>query len=242
MPKPSLQSYGLSEHDVVSFRRWENADSRGPVVCGIVGGACGYFGLANLGDGGLEFFGAWLGFIFGTGLCDWVGPKLRKWDSRLQRYDLFKAATKRFEAATEAFESAKKEREERELQRELRTRSEFWWSLAGHRFERELAILFQRQGYNVELTPGSNDGGIDIILKRSGRTTAVQCKRTQQPVGPAVAREFYGALIASGADDGILAATGGVTSGVSAFIAGKPIRVMDLSDILRLQRQSRPQE
>lgn len=132
--------------------------------------------------------------------------------------------------------------EERELQRELRTRSEFWWSLAGHRFERELAILFQRQGYNVELTPGSNDGGIDIILKRSGRTTAVQCKRTQQPVGPAVAREFYGALIASGADDGILAATGGVTSGVSAFIAGKPIRVMDLSDILRLQRQSRPQE
>jgi hypothetical protein len=109
VPKPSLQSYGLSEHDVVSFRRWENADSRGPVVCGIVGGACGYFGLANLGDGGLEFFGAWLGFIFGTGLCDWVGPKLRKWDSRLQRYDLFKAATKRFEAATEAFESAKKE-------------------------------------------------------------------------------------------------------------------------------------
>ena len=43
-------------------------------------------------------------------------------------------------------------------------------------------------------------------------------------------------LMASKADDGILAAVGGVTSGVDSFFADKPLRVMGLSEILALQR------
>ena len=66
----------------------------------------------------------------------------------------------------------------------------------------------------------------------------VQCKQTKHPVGPAVARELYGALIASKADDGILAVVGGVTRGVHHFFVGKPLRVMDLDEILRLQGQA----
>jgi restriction system protein len=88
----------------------------------------------------------------------------------------------------------------------------------------------------VQRTPGSGDAGIDIILQRSGKTTVVQCKQTKNPVGPAVARELYGALIASKADDGILAVTGGVTSGVHQFFVGKPLRVMGLLEIIGLQR------
>ena len=82
---------------------------------------------------------------------------------------------------------------------------------------------------------------IDIILRRAGRTTIVQCKRNGNPVGPAVARELHGTLIASQADDGILAAVGGVTSGVHAFFNGKPLRVMDLSQILNLQKDTQNQ-
>jgi len=62
----------------------------------------------------------------------------------------------------------------------------------------------------------------------------VQCKQTRHPVGPAVARELYGALLDWKADDGVLAVTGGVTSGVNQFFDGKPLRVMDLGQILSL--------
>ena len=38
------------------------------------------------------------------------------------------------------------------------------------------------------------------------------------------------------ADEGILAVTAGGTSGVQEFFRGKPLRVMDLAEILSLQR------
>jgi restriction endonuclease len=137
---------------------------------------------------------------------------------RLQRHAEFKAAIIDFE------------------EWDVRTRSEFWRSLTGHRFDWELAALFKRQGYDVERTPGSGDHGIDIILRNSGITTEVQCKQTKHPVGPAVARELYGALIASNADAGILAVVGGVTRGVHQFFVGKPLRVMDLHEIVDLHK------
>jgi restriction system protein len=119
------------------------------------------------------------------------------------------------------------------------THAAFWQSHSGHQFEHELAKLFTRDGYDTKVTRGSGDGGIDIILRRSGRTTVVQCKQTKNPVGPAVARDLCGAWMNSKADDGILAVTGGVTSGVHQFFAGKPLRVMmDLSEILELHQQS----
>jgi restriction system protein len=118
-----------------------------------------------------------------------------------------------------------------------RARVEFWTSLSGRTFERELARLFQREGYDVELTPGSGDEGVDIVLKRFGRTTVVQCKQTQVAVGPAVARELYGAMVAAKADEGILASVGGATRSVHDFFGGKPLRVMDLSEIIALHRR-----
>lgn len=146
----------------------------------------------------------------------------RMLDPRVRRYEAFKAAT-------DAFDAALKNAEEQEL----RTRERFWLSLSGHQFELELADLFKRLGYVVERTPGSRDHGVDLILRRGGRTTVVQCKRHTQPVGPAVARELYGTLVASKADEGILATVGGATSGVHAFFSDKPLRV-----ILTLQNEA----
>jgi hypothetical protein len=120
---------------------------------------------------------------------------------------------------------------------ERRTREQFWLELSGHRFEKELARVFRYHGYEARVTPGSGDKGVDIILQRAGRTTLVQCKRNRNPVGPAVARELYGTLRHMNADDAILAVVGGVTPGVHEFFSGKPMRVMGLDEIVRLQRQ-----
>ena len=70
------------------------------------------------------------------------------------------------------------------------THAAFWQSHSGHQFEHELAKLFTRDGYDTKVTRGSGDGGIDIILRRSGLPTVVQCKQTKSPIGPARARSL----------------------------------------------------
>ncbi len=63
-------------------------------------------------------------------------------------------------------------------------------------FERLVGEAFRRQGYAVEETGlGGADGGIDLILRKDGRRTLVQCKqRKRQQVGVSVVREMYGLL------------------------------------------------
>ena len=112
--------------------------------------------------------------------------------------------------------------------------SDHWMSLGGPEFERELGTLYRHLGYRVESTPSSGDGGIDLVLRKNGKTTVVQCKSHQAPVGPAIARELLGSLVASGADDAILACTGGFTQGVRKFVRGKPITLISASELAAL--------
>ena len=86
----------------------------------------------------------------------------------------------------------------------------FWLGLRGISFERELGSLYQRLGYNVKFTSTSGDEGIDLVIDS---TTIVQCKGHKTPVGPAVVRELYGTLTASGASNAILACPAGFTRG-----------------------------
>ena len=148
-----------------------------------------------------------------------------------------KAERIRWEAVWEA-ERARQEAElarqnaERERLRKLR---DYWMNLSGVEFERELAALFQRRGYRVQSTPSSGDQGIDLVARKNGKTTIVQCKRYKSPVGPAIARELYGSLIASRADRAILACTGGFTRGVKEFVKDKPITLIDAWDIIKVE-------
>ena len=107
-------------------------------------------------------------------------------------------------------------------------------SLSGVDFERELGLLYRNLGYQVEFTSSSGDQGIDLILLKNGKKTIVQCKRYKDPAGPAVARELYGSLVASGADNAILACTAGFTQGVKEFVRGKPIALISVSDIVKM--------
>ena len=120
---------------------------------------------------------------------------------------------------------AEQERQKAEQQWRLRRRQlhDHWMSLSGREFEWELATLYRYLGYDVEATPITGDQGIDLVLRKDGKTTIVQCKSHKSPVGPAVARELLGSMVAIGADDAILACTGGFTRGVKEFAVGKPI-------------------
>ena len=62
----------------------------------------------------------------------------------------------------------------------------------GHEFEYFCAELLQENGfYEVEVTKGSGDYGIDILAEKDGVTYAIQCKRYSDLVGVKAIQEAY---------------------------------------------------
>jgi hypothetical protein len=230
--RPTLEDYGLSADDPARCERWEAWLSSSLIPRTVLAAAGGFFvvGAVTRSEAAATLAACAGLFVSITDLGERAERSaVEKLLPKLPRYQ-------RFRVALRAFESAQQEARAREL----RARSEFWLALPGHAFERELATLFERGGYEVTRTPGSGDGGIDIVLRRSGKTTVVQCKQTKHPVGPGAARDLYGALQHCRADRGILAATAGATSGVHEFFRGKPLRVMDLTEIMALNETTQP--
>lgn len=118
----------------------------------------------------------------------------------------------------------------------LRTQEKYWFSLSGRRFENELAELFKKLGYAVEVTSHSDDKGVDIWLYGNSQRIPVQCKAHKRPVGPAIAREFYGAMKHFKSNYGILASLSGFTKGVREYTKGKPIELININWILDKQK------
>ena len=109
-------------------------------------------------------------------------------------------------------------------------------SISWKDFEYLVAEAYRRQGYSVqENTGGGADGGIDLVLKKDGRTTLVQCKNWKtQSVGVSTIRELFGVVTAEDASEGIVACSGHFTKDAIAFAEGKPLTLVDGSKLVRL--------
>lgn len=103
-------------------------------------------------------------------------------------------------------------------------------------FELLVGEAFRRQGYAVEETGlGGADGGIDLILRKSGRMTLVQVKRWRRvQVDVRVVREMYGLMMHHRADAVCIAALGGFTRAAERFARDKPIELIDAPALLAL--------
>lgn len=67
-----------------------------------------------------------------------------------------------------------------------------WATLDGIGFERAVAIIYREQGFNVEFTSRTNDRGVDLILRKGGTVSIVQCKAYAKSVGVSAVRELIG--------------------------------------------------
>ena len=107
-------------------------------------------------------------------------------------------------------------------------------SMTAVAFKEFIGSLFRETGYAVEITPGTNDNGIDLLLRKNNQLIAVQCKRWSAPVGEPVVRDFYSALMSSGAQSGYVVTTSTFTSHAYSFAQGKPIQLVDLEALVDL--------
>lgn len=104
-------------------------------------------------------------------------------------------------------------------------------------FEELLAEAYRRQGYEVERTgdaPGG-DGGVDLVLRRSGQTTLVQCKHWKSwSVGVRVIRELRGVMTSENAGHGVVVSSGTFTAAAEEFARENDIALVGGSELARL--------
>lgn len=103
-------------------------------------------------------------------------------------------------------------------------------------FEWMVGEAYRRQGYAVDESLNAGpDGGVDIVLHRGGETTLVQCKQWRtQSVGAPVVRELFGVMTAERAQHAVVITTGAFTRDAAAFAEGKPIELVDGTQLLEL--------
>ena len=78
-------------------------------------------------------------------------------------------------------------------------------NLSWQQFEQFVGSYFKDQGYSVMETATGPDGGVDLVLRKDGGKTYVQCKHWKAyKVGVEKVRELLGSMAAGGADHGVL--------------------------------------
>ena len=107
--------------------------------------------------------------------------------------------------------------------KQLSENPELMYSLSPRDFEKLVAELFRREGYNVGLTSITRDGGKDLLVSSSSiigdQLYLVECKRysPERRVGVSVVREIYGTVCQSEATAGIIITTSLFTKDALSF-------------------------
>jgi restriction system protein len=131
-----------------------------------------------------------------------------------------------------------------DLIRRCAQRPELMQELGPRKFEELMAELYARQGFEVELTPQTRDGGVDLYVVRYepfGRmVTLVDAKRMRldRKVGVGVVRQLFGVVEAQRASAGVIATTSFFTRDAQRYSEQLGFR-MFLQGYLDLQKMLR---
>jgi restriction system protein len=105
-------------------------------------------------------------------------------------------------------------------------------------FEGLIANLFERMGLEMRQTRPSRDGGVDCVAYDPrpifGGKVVIQAKRYKNTVGVAAVRDLFGTVHNEGASKGILVTTSGYGQSSFEFAQGKPLELLDGSNLLYL--------
>lgn len=96
-------------------------------------------------------------------------------------------------------------------------------------FEMLVGEAFRRRGYAVEETGGGGaDGGVDLVLRKDGKTFLVQCKQWKVYSVPVqTVRELYGVMVHHKAAGAFVVTSGRFSEDAAAFARGKGIQLVD---------------
>lgn len=106
-----------------------------------------------------------------------------------------------------------------------------FYSLSPRQLELYVGEVFRNQGYDIEMGPGTKDGGIDLRLYQRQDidqiTTLVQVKRYKEsiPIRLDAVAALYGHMEANGAQEGVFVTTSRYLPGVKHFADRIPKKI-----------------
>jgi restriction system protein len=105
-------------------------------------------------------------------------------------------------------------------------------------FEGLITNLFGKMGLDTRQTRPSRDGGVDCVAFDPrpvfGGKVVIQAKRYKNTVGVSAVRDLFGTVQNEGASKGILVTTSGYGKAAFEFARGKPLELLDGSNLLHL--------
>ena len=103
--------------------------------------------------------------------------------------------------------------------------------LGGIEFEHFLVEIFEKMGYQCEVTKASGDFGADLILNKVGVRTVVQAKRYDDKVSPKAIQEAVAAIRQYDANDAMVVTTNYFTKGANKLADSNNVKLVDRDKI-----------
>lgn len=116
------------------------------------------------------------------------------------------------------------------------------YNLSSREFEELVAELFSQQGFDVELTPETRDGGCDIIATKSINRLPfmllIECKKyaKENPVGVSLVRSLLGVQSDRKANMAVLVTTSSFTKPARQFAERQQhlISLVDINELMQM--------
>lgn len=119
------------------------------------------------------------------------------------------------------------------------------YDISPREFEELVAELFRQQGFDVELTPATRDGGCDIIASKTMGSLPfmliIECKKysLQNPVGVSLVRSLLGVQSDRKANKAVLVTSSRFTKSAKEFADRQQhlISLIDINDLLAMMNE-----
>ena len=165
--------------------------------------------------------------------------KYVRYEEDLEKWELNKTQIREREEERELKKKERKQNKKDWLEKKNWKKKEkkFWFGLNGLDTEKELNKVFEKLGFETELTPPSNDEGIDHVLNGE---IVVQTKNQKKNVGRPDLQKFWGSWKDSH-KKGIFVSIHGFSENCKEFVKDKPIILYDVYDVIGKSEGKKPE-
>lgn len=118
----------------------------------------------------------------------------------------------------------------------LRKHINEFFLLTPYELQKFIGWMFEKMGYNVEVTKAAHDHGLGALLKKEGKAYAVQVKRynLNHKVSEPEIREFFGSFADMHLRGGYFITTGDFADSARVWARGKPIDLISGEELVHM--------
>jgi restriction system protein len=106
-------------------------------------------------------------------------------------------------------------------------------TMIGSDFEERLMVMFKHLGYNVKHVGKTADAGVDLIIEKDGKKTAIQAKRYQSNVGEAAVQQVHTGKHFYHCDDAIIVSNSNYTEMARKVAKETDIKLWSRNDLIK---------